>query len=163
MPLLGQVLLEECACQGSMVWSILEQRDPGQLISGTAHSSVGYHLPKRKEMAPQALRVYSGHWAERRGHELFLLVVREFSVSSPASLRVKWQEEEKRLQLVCGEVSRVGSENVGVGRDARSRAVTGPVFACYVSQPSTTRRLQRCLLGFKRCGLQPSPTQTHFL
>lgn len=63
-----------------------------------------------------------------RGHELSLFIVRgEFSgpvpdqVSSPASLRVKWREEEKGLQLVCGEVRRMGSGNVGVGRDARSQ------------------------------------------
>lgn len=49
----------------------------------------------------------------RRGHEFFLLVVREEvsgtdpdQVSSPASLRVKWQQEKKGLQLVCGEVGK---------------------------------------------------------
>jgi hypothetical protein len=84
------------------------------------------NYPKRKRMASQAfmggtLREYFGHQGERRGHEFFLLVVREEvsgtgpdQVSSPASLRVKWQQEKKGLQLVCGEVSRVRSENVGV-------------------------------------------------
>lgn len=66
---------------------------------------------------------------ERGGHESFLLVVREEAsgtgpdqVSSPASLKVKWQQEKKGLQLVCGEVSRVGSEGVGVGRDGPRKA-----------------------------------------
>jgi hypothetical protein len=39
-------------------------------------------------------------------------------VSSPATLRVKWQEEKEGLQLVCGEVSWTWFEN-GAGPESR--------------------------------------------
>lgn len=55
-------------------------------------------------------------------------------VSSPASLRVKWQQEKKGLQLVCGEVSRVGSKNVGVGRDGPQKPDSEwSCFCCIIS------------------------------
>lgn len=45
----------------------------------------------------------------------------EDQVSSPATLRMKWQEEEEGLRLVCGEVGRAGvcermgwSQNLGL-------------------------------------------------
>lgn len=55
-------------------------------------------------------------------------------VSSPDSLRVTWQQEKKELQLVCGEVSRMGSENVGVGRDGPQKADSEWFcFCCIIS------------------------------
>lgn len=76
----------------------------------------GSHLPQGKVRGSSfRLFMHMPGRMERQGAPLSWLVGREKEsgpdsdqVPSPATLRVKWQEEEEELQLDCGEVGWAG-------------------------------------------------------